>query len=87
MTGSFCLLYPLLLHVKPVNAAASRASSSPLKQLINFLRELVRQRDIKVVQVPSEFQHADILTNFDLFVFHRKFLMKLKQDPRKMIGR
>ena len=27
----------------------------------HFLRELVRQRDIKVVQVPSEFQHADIL--------------------------
>ena len=27
-----------------------------------FLRELVRQRDIKVVQVPSKFQHADILT-------------------------
>ena len=26
----------------------------------HFLRELVRQRDIKVVQVPSEFQHADI---------------------------
>ena len=46
-----------------------------------FLRELVRQRDIKIVQVPSEFQHADILTKalaFDLFAFHRKFLMKLK---------
>ena len=28
----------------------------------HFLRELVRQRDIKVVQVPSGFQHADILT-------------------------
>ena len=47
----------------------------------HFLRELVRQRDIKVVQVPSEFQHADILTKalaFDLFAFHRKFLMNLK---------
>ena len=46
----------------------------------HFLRELVRQRDIKVVQVPSEFQHADILTKalaFDLFTFHRKFLMHL----------
>ena len=46
-----------------------------------FLRELVRQRDIKVVRVPSEFQHADILTKaltFDLFPFHRKFLMNLK---------
>ena len=28
----------------------------------HFLRELVRQRGIKVVQVPPEFQHADILT-------------------------
>ena len=47
----------------------------------HFLRELVRQRDIIVVQVPSEFQHADILTKalaFDLFTFHRKFLMNLK---------
>ena len=47
----------------------------------NFLRELVRQRDVKVVQVPSEFQHADILTKalaFDLFAFHRKFLANLK---------
>ena len=41
----------------------------------HFLRELVRQRGIKVVQVPSEFQHADILTKasaFDLFACHRK---------------
>ena len=47
----------------------------------HFLRELVRQRDIKVVQVPSEFKHADILTKalaYDLFAFHRKLLMSLK---------
>ena len=46
----------------------------------HFLRELVHQRDIKVVQVPSEFQHADILTKtlaYDLFAFHRKFLINL----------
>ena len=46
-----------------------------------FLRELFRQRDIKVVQVPSKFQHADILTKasaFNLFAFHRKFLLNLK---------
>ena len=46
-----------------------------------FLRELVCQRNIKVVQVPSKFQHADILTKalaFDLFAFDRKFLMNLK---------
>ena len=44
------------------------------------LRELVRQRDIKVVQVPSKFQHADIFTKalaYGLFAFHRKFLMNL----------
>ena len=47
----------------------------------HFLRELVRQKDIKVVQVPAEFQHADILTKalaFDLFAFHRKFLINFK---------
>ena len=47
----------------------------------HFLRELVRQRDTKVMRVPSEFQHANILTKglaFDLFAFHRKFLMNLK---------
>ena len=47
----------------------------------HFLRELVRPRDIKVVQVPFEFQHADNLTKalaYDLFAFHRKFLINLK---------
>ena len=39
----------------------------------HLLQELVRQRDIKVVQVPSQFQHADILTKawaYHLFAFH-----------------
>ena len=47
----------------------------------HFLRERVRQRDIKVVQVPSEFQHRDILTKalaYGLFASHRKFLMNSK---------
>ena len=47
----------------------------------HFLLELVCQRDIKVVQVTSEFQHADILTKAlacYLFAFHRKFLMNFK---------
>lgn len=47
----------------------------------HFLRELIRQRYIKIVQVPSKFQHADILTKalaYDLFSFHRKFLMNLR---------
>ena len=46
----------------------------------HFLRELVRQKDIKVVQVPSGFQHTDILTKalaYDLFAFYRKFLSNL----------
>ena len=47
----------------------------------HFLRELVHQRDIKVVQVPSEFQLSGILTKtlaFGLIAFQRKFLMNLK---------
>ena len=47
----------------------------------NFLRELVRQKDIKVVKIPSEFQPADILTKalaYDLFTLLQKFLMNLK---------
>ena len=51
----------------------------------HFLQELFRQRDIKVVKVPYEFQHADILTNalaYDLFAFHQNFLMNLKQFSR-----
>ena len=55
----------------------------------HFLRELVCQRDIEVVQVPSEFQHADIFTKtlaYDLFAFHRKFLMDLKSFSCRSIG-
>ena len=46
----------------------------------HFLRELVRQGDIIVNHVPSEYQHADILTKglaFDLFAIHRRFFMNL----------
>ena len=46
-----------------------------------ILREFVCQRNIKVVQVSSEFQHADILTKtlaYDLFAFQGKFRMDLK---------
>ena len=45
-----------------------------------FLRKLVRQGDIIVNQVPSEYQHAGILTKvleFGLFAIHRRFLMNL----------
>ena len=51
----------------------------------HFLRDLVRQWDSKVVQVPPEFQHADILNKalaIDLFAFHQKLLMNLKWNSR-----
>ena len=59
----------------------TNSNSKHINARHHFLRELVCQRDIKLVQVPSEFQHADILTKclaLDLFAFHRKFLMNLK---------
>ena len=59
----------------------ANSNSKHIEVRHHFHRELVRQRDIKVMQVPSEIQHADILTKalaYDLFAFHRKFLMKLK---------
>ena len=42
----------------------------------HFLGELVRQGDTEVVQVPSEFQHAYMLTKalaFDLFAIFVRF--------------
>ena len=48
-----------------VQLAQNRITNSNSKHVDvrhHFLLELVCQRDIKVVQVPSEFQHADILT-------------------------
>ena len=67
-----------------VQLAQNPITTSNLKHVDvrhHFLRKRVRRRNIKVVQVPSEFQHADILTKalaYDLFAFHRKFLMSLK---------
>ena len=58
-------------------------SNSNLKHIDvrhHFLRELVRQGDISVNHVPSEYQQADILTSifaFDLFASHRRFLTNL----------
>ena len=45
-----------------------------------MFRDLVRQKDILVNHVPSEYQHADILTKalaFDVFAIHRRLLMDL----------
>ena len=67
-----------------VQLAQNPVTNSNLKHIDvrhRFLREVSRQRDIEVVDVPSEFQHADILTKalaFDLFAFHRKILINLK---------
>ena len=58
----------------------SNSNSKRIDVRHHFLRELVRQGDIIVNHVPSEYQHADILTKvlaFDLFAIHRRFLMNL----------
>ena len=66
--------------VQVVQNPVTSSNSKHIDVLHNLLRELVRQRDIKVVQVPSEFQHADTLTMvlaYVFFAFHRKFLINL----------
>ena len=58
----------------------SNSNSKHIDVRHHFLRELVRQGDIIVNHVPSEYQHADILTKvlaFDLFPIHRRFLTNL----------
>ena len=67
--------------VQLTQSPVTNSNSKHIDVRHHFLGELVRQRDIKVVQVTSEFQHADILTKalaFDFFAFHRKYLMNLK---------
>ena len=59
----------------------TKSNSKHIDVRHRFLRELVRPRDIKVVQVPSKFQDADSLTKalaYNWFAFHRKFLMNSK---------
>ena len=56
----------------------SNSNSMHIDVRHHVLRELVRQGDVSVSHVPSEYQHADILTKAlasDLFVVHRRFLM------------
>ena len=67
--------------VQLAQSLVTNSNSKHIDVRHHFLRNLIRQRDIKIMHVPSEFQHADILTKalaFDLFAFHRKFLMNLK---------
>ena len=60
----------------------SNSNSKHIDVRHHFLRELVREGDIIIVNnVLSEYQHADILTKvlaFDLFAIHRRFLMNLR---------
>ena len=61
----------------------SNSNSKHIDVRNHFLRELVRQGDIIVNHVPSEYQHADILTKvlaLDLFAIHRRFLMNLSDQ-------
>ena len=56
----------------------SNSKSKHIDVRHHVLRELVRQWDVSASHVPSEYQHADILTKAlasDLFVVHRRFLM------------
>ena len=58
----------------------SNSNSKHIDVRHHFLREVVRQGDIIVSHVPSEYQHADRLTKvleFDLFAIHRRFLTNL----------
>ena len=58
----------------------SNSNSKYINVRHHSLRELVRQGEIIVNYVPSEYQHADVLTEvfaFDLFAIHRRFLTNL----------
>ena len=55
----------------------SNSNSKHIDVRHHFLRELVRQGDISVSHVPSEYQHADIFTKalaFDVVAIHSRFL-------------
>ena len=58
----------------------SNSNSKHIDVRHHFLRELVRQGDILVSHVPSEYQHGDISTKalaFDVFAIHRRLLIYL----------
>ena len=70
------------------NQGASQLSKNPVSNSNSkhidvrhhFLRELIRQGDIVVNNIPPEFQHADTLSKvlaFDLFAIRRRCLMNL----------
>ena len=58
----------------------SNSNSKHIDVRHHFLRELVRQGNISGSHIPSEYQHAAILTKalaFDALAIHRRFLMNL----------
>ena len=58
----------------------SSGRSKPIDVRWHFIRELVEKKELKVVHVASEWQHADILTkvlHVKLFKRHRKALLNL----------
>ena len=58
----------------------SNSKSKHIDVRYHVLREFVRQGDITVNHVPSEYQHADILMKalaFDVSAIHRRFLTNL----------
>ena len=60
----------------------SNSNSKHIDVRHHLLRELVRQGDIIVIHVPSEYQHVDILKVLALHLFatHRFFLMNLSDE-------
>lgn len=59
----------------------SNSNSKHIDVRHHFLRELVDEKLIDVIHVPSKFQHADFLTKVlpeNDFVFHRDVVMNLK---------
>ena len=58
----------------------SNSNSKQINVRHHFLKELVRQGDISVNHVPSEYQHADIFRKvlaFDFVAIHRRFFINL----------
>ena len=66
---------------QPSQNPVSNSNSKLIDVRHNCFRELIRQKDISVNNVPFEYQHAaDILSKalaFDVLVIHRPFLMNL----------
>ena len=60
--------------------SVSNSNSKHIDVHHHCFREFVCQGHIRVNHVPSEYQHADILTKilaFDLFAIHQRFFMNL----------